>query len=364
MSVVYAQPPPPPKKRRKPKPPPPADGAPPKQRGLIFTIFIGAVLVHVALLAVFGIFVVARQFAKPEAAFEVREVLKIPVQQTPQHKMNVAAHQAAAPKPTFQDKLISSRPSSFALPELPKLDLEQMLPLDPSELVSDQVTSLVGAAGFGLGAGAGLSGAGGLGKGMSKLSFMGIQAEGQRIVLLFDVSGSVVNKANASGVPMAKIKEETLKLLDTLPTGAMFSLIQFVRNHKPFSEQLVQVTPANREAARKWIETEWNESGQMARGGRGVLSPDPNGVVSVLDAAFAMRPDVIFLISDGGFWQTYPSERKIPHDVLDDKVKDLQKGSRDKVPIHFIGFEMRAEDQSAWSRIVRRTGGRLREVKR
>jgi hypothetical protein len=84
----------------------------------------------------------------------------------------------------------------------------------------------------------------------------------------------------------------------------------------------------------------------------------------VLDAAFAMRPDVVFLISDGGMYQTYPANQKIPHEVIDDKIKELQKGTKDRVPIHFIGFEMRSDDQSAWSRMVRRTGGRLREIKR
>ena len=362
MSVVYAQPPPPPKKR-KPEPPPPADGQAPKQRGLIFTIFLGAVVIHVVLLILFGLFVVAQKFAKPEAVFEVRESLKIPVQQTPQHKMNAAAHQAAAPKPVFQDKLISSRPTQFALPELPKLDLQQMLPLDPSELVSDQVSSLVGTAGFGSGGGAGLSGAGGIGKGMSKLSFMGIQAEGQRVLLCFDVSGSVVNKAASSGMPLARIKEETLKLIDSLPTGASFNIIQFVRNYKPFSEQLVQVTPANRDAAKKWIDNEWNESGQMARGASGVLSPEPNGVVCVIDAAFAMNPDVVFLISDGQCEQTYPAERRIPNAEIADQIKELQKGRKDKLPIHFIGFQMRAEDADEWGSIARRSGGRFREIK-
>ncbi len=361
MSVVYAQPPPP--KKRKAEPPPAEDGRAPKQRGLIFTIFIGAVLVHVVLLILFGLFIVAQKFAQPEAVFEVREALKIPVQQTPQHKMNAAAHQAAAPKPVFQDKLISTRPAPFALPEMPKLDLQQMLPLDPSELVSDQVSSLVGTAGFGSGAGAGLSGAGGIGKGMSKLSFMGIQAEGQRILMCFDVSGSVVNKAASSGMPLARIKEETLKLIDSLPTGASFNIIQFVRNYKPFSPQLTQVTPANREAAKKWIDTEWNESGQMARGARGVLSPEPNGVVCVIEAAFAMNPDVIFLISDGQCEQTYPAERRIPNEEIADLVKELQKGRKDKLPVHFIGFQMRPEDAGDWSSIARRTGGRFREIK-
>lgn len=364
MSVVFVQPPPPPPPKKRKREPEPEEGGVPKQRGLIATIFIGAVVVHIIGLILFGLFIVARQFAKPEAVFEVREQIRVPIQKTPQHKMNAAAHQAAAPKPVFQDKLISSRPSKFALPELPKLDLQQMLPLDPSELVSDQVTSLVGTAGLGSGGGAGLSGAGGFGKGLGKLSFMGLQAEGQRILLCFDVSGSVVNKAAASGVPLAKIKEETLKLIDTLPTGASFSIIQFVRNFKPFSEQLVQVTPANREAAKKWIDNEWDESGQMARGSQGVKSPEPNGVVCVLDAAFAMNPDVIFLISDGQFEQTYPAERRIPNEEIGDKVKELEKGRKEKIPLNFIGFQMRADDEGAWSSIARRTGGRLRQIKK
>ncbi|MCB1226922.1 MAG: hypothetical protein KDK99_13985, partial [Verrucomicrobiales bacterium] len=323
---------------------------------------LGAVIVHVAALILFGLWTVARQFRQPEAVFEVRESLKIPVQQTPQHKMNAAQHQAAAPKPTPMDKLISTRPTKFALPELPKLDLQQMLPLDPSELVSDQVASLVGTAGFG-NSGTGLSGAGGLGKALSKFSFMGIQAEGQRIVLCFDVSGSVVNKATASGMPLTRIKEETIKLLDSLPPAAGFSIIQFVRNYKPFSPQLVQATPANRDAAKNWINTEWSESGQMAAGGKGVLSPNPNGIPAVLDAAFAMNPDVIFLISDGSFQQTYPQDRTVPVEEVEKQIKTLQKGRAKEVPLHFIGFEMRNEDENAWTRIARRSGGRLRQIK-
>ena len=358
MSVVnYAQPPEP---KRQPKPPV-EDGQPPKQRGLIASIIIGVVLVHVGVLALFGLWVIARQYAKPEAVFEVKQTLKIPIQKTPEHRMNTASHEAAAPKPVFQDKLVSTRPAKFALPDIPKLDLKQMLPLDPSELVSDQVTSLVGTAGLGLGGGAGLSGAGGMGK-VSKFSFMGLQSEGQRIVLCFDVSGSVVNKANASGLPLAAIKDETLKLITSLPPSASFSIIQFVRNYKPFSDKLLASTPANRELAKQWIENEWSESGQMARGQRGVMSPDPNGVVCVIDAAFAMNPDVVFLISDGQFEQTYPKDRRIPNDELEDKMKEMQKGRQQKLPVNFIGFQMRAEDKEAWEKIARRSGGKLREI--
>ncbi len=356
--IVYAAGPTP-----KPKPKPqPVPGAETK-RGLIATIIIASLVIHGVGLALFGLWVVAQKFAKPEAVFEVREVLKVPIQKTPEHRMNVAQHEANAPKPVFDDKLVSTRPTDFALPELPKLDLQQMLPLDPSELVSDQVSSLVGTAGLGLGSGSGLSGGGGPGKGMSNFSFLGMKAEGRRILLLFDVSGSVMNKAVASGMELSHIKDETIKLIDSLGPGAEFGLIQFVRNYKPFSEKLMPATPANREAAREWVEKEWSESGQMARGQKGVLSPEPNGLPCVLDAAFAMNPDVIFLISDGQFEQTYLQDRRIPNEELEEQIKELQKGRAERVPIQFLGFQMRPDDHNDWSRIVRKTGGRLKEIK-
>lgn len=351
-----------------PAPAPVPEDAPVKKdnsqrRGIIVSIILASLIAHLIGLGLFGLWVVAQQFAKVEAVFQVKETLKIPVQKTPEHRMSVAAHEAAAPKPVFQDKLVSTRPAPFSLPELPKLDVQQMLPLNPSELVSDQVTSLVGTAGLGSGLGDGLSGGGGTGKAMTNFTFMGIKAAGRRIVLLFDVSGSVVNKAEATGMPLSKIKEETLKLISGLPSGAQFGLVQFVRNYKPFREEMTPVTPANRDLAAQWMETEWNESGQMARGGRGVRSPNPNGVVCVLDAAFELKPDVVFLISDGGFWQSYPEERRIPHDVLEDKMKELQKGQAERIPVHFIGFQMHPNDKGAWERIARRTGGKFREIK-
>ena len=341
------------------------EAAPAARRKGAGAALIGSLIIHGILGLVGGAFIVAQYIQPPPPKFVAPPAAKIKIPpQTRQHRMNLAAHAGLASKPTFKQRLVSLRPTAFALPEAPKIAFDSSLVPDPSTVVSSMVTGLTGSGGSGNGSGFGLGGGGGLGKGLTNFSFMGLKAQGQRIVLCFDVSGSVVNKAPGSGVPLAKIKEETLKLIDTLPTGASFSIIQFVRNFKPFSEQLVQVTPANREAARKWIDNEWDESGQMARGSEGVKSPEPNGVVCVLDAAFAMNPDVIFLISDGQFEQTYPAERRIPNEEIEDRIKELEKGRKDKIPLNFIGFQMRADDEGAWSSIARRTGGKLRQIKK
>lgn len=348
------------RKRRPSKPRPDAlDAAKANRRAMIGSIIVGSVAVHIVALLLFGIWTVAKHFSRPEARFEMKKVVKIPPK-TPEHKMNVAKHEAMAPKPTFNDKLISTRPIDFALPDLPQVNLDQMLPLDPSELISDQVNGLVGSAALGSGLGQGLSGGGGTGTGMS---FFGVQATGDRILLLFDVSASVVNKANAAGVPLERIQEETLKLIEKLPISSQFSLIQFTGNYLPFTEELIAATPANKELAATWVKERWITSGSMAASTKGAVS-NFTGVVGVLERATKMRPDVVFLISDASFqWRPEGGGgfSNIPYEDIKKAVEALGTG---RIPLHFVAFEPKPDDAEEWSRIVRKTGGEFRELKK
>lgn len=334
----------------------------PRRRGVVSAVILGAVGVHVAGLLIAAAVVVARFFAEPEATFEVAKQHRIPVQ-TREHRMAMARHEALAPKPTFTDRMASVRPTAFALPEIPALNLAQVLPMDPSEFVSEQVGTLVGSAGLGSGLdGSGLAsdGAGGSG-----LSFFGIKTGGSRIILLFDVSASVLNKAQASGLPLARIKEETINLIRKLPLNARYSIVQFVRNYKPFSDDLIAATPPNRERAARWMETEWNETGMLGARQRGVRTASPNGLPIVLDFAFSLKPDTVFLISDGSFEQTAPGDanRPIPPEEIQSQLKRLQQAAGNEVPVHFIGFQMKAAHREFWRRTAQRSGGRFREIK-
>jgi hypothetical protein len=329
-----------------------------RQKWQVGIIMLASAIVVVGGGILLGSFIVARYKARPEPKFEMPpKVVKIPPQ-TPEHKMNVQKHEAMTPKPTFNDKLVSTRPVEFALPDLPEVDMDQMLPLDPSELISDQVSGLVGSAALGSGLGSGFSGGGGNGNGMS---FFGIQSEGKRIVLLFDVSSSVVNKMASVGVPMEKMQEETLKLIDGLPINARFSMIQFTQNYKPFGDELVAATDGNKKAAREWVENKWVTSGSMS--GSGVVS-NPRGLAAVLDKAFAMKPDLIFLLSDGSFqWRPTGGIKDIPYDDLRDQLRDLEKTLPKKAALNFIGFAVDSDDEKEWKRLVRLTGGEYKDAK-
>jgi len=333
-----------------------------RARNPVSSVILVALLVHLVGLVVAGVVVVARFFAEPEATFEVVKEYRIPVQSR-EHRMAMVRHEAVASRPVFTNRMASTRPTAFALPEMPVLEIDQIMPLDPGDLVAASVTGLSGSSGLGTGLGTGRLGGGGTGG--NGLSFFGINTEGARIVLLFDVSTSVLNKARASGVPLERIKEETLALVRTLPLNARYSLVQFVRNYKPFSEALIAATPPNRERAKTWIENEWNETGMLGARGKGVRTASPNGLPIVLDFAFSLKPDTLFLISDGSFEQTAPGDpnRSIPTEEIQEQLKRLQQAAGTEVPIHFIGFQMKEAPREFWRRVAQRSGGKFRELK-
>jgi hypothetical protein len=330
-----------------------------QRRRIVLVVVLASVGIHVAAGIIAGIVIIARFLAEPVAEFTLTKDIRVPVQDR-EHSMNMAAFDGMAPKPSFTDKLQSLRPGPLALPEVPKLPLDELLPLDPAEILADQVATLTGTAGLGSGMAAGVVGGGGPGGIKSSFSFMGIESTGKRILLIFDVSASVLNKARKRGVSLSKIKEETIALLHQLPINARFGIIQFTQNFKAFAEELIPATDLNRSKAKSWIEEEWVETGTMPASA--TVSKNPRGVVGVFELAVRMLPDVVFLISDASFqWKEDGTLSDVPWKELQRVVKGPLQGKTGCV-LNFVGFEMKPDDKREISSIVRASGGKIREI--
>jgi len=326
---------------------------------LIITILIVSVGVHLAAGLVAGIVVVARYFTAPPAEFKAARDIRLPAKKREQ-KMNMAALDAAAPKPTFSDRMQSTRPTAFSLPDLPNIAMDQPLPLDPSQLISDNINALGVGEGMGTGSGSGGAGAGGFGG--SGMSFLGVHSTGKRILLLFDVSTSVLNKASGAGIPLEKIQEETLNLIAKLPITARFGLIQFTQNYKPFNRELLPATDPNRAAATEWVKNEWVTTGTM--GASSKVTSNPRGFMGVLELAAQMKPDVLYVISDGSFqWKPTGTIDNIPWNDIK-KILDgsLQEGQ--KCTVNFIAFQPKDDDLKELKRLSSSTHGKTVELKK
>lgn len=314
----------------------------------------GAIMVLGVICA--GVFVLVRLLEPPPATFVAKPPVAIPPKILEQ-KMATAEMEALSAKPTFDDKMASMRPTDFALPDVPPMPMEDMMPLDPSTIVSDSVTSLVGQAGAGMGAGGGLGGAGGFG---DEVSFFGLTSSGKSVVILFDISKSVVTKADKAGVGIAKIQAETMTLLKGLSINITFNLIQFSRGYLPFKQFLVAPTDANRQEAQKWMETEFKTSGSL--GGKNVVQVGAIGFPAVLEAGLKMNPDIVYVISDGDFQRGAGTTEQVPMEDIAKVIDAHNKERMEPTQINFLGLEMKPDQKSELSRIVRKTGGRLKEI--
>lgn len=319
-----------------------------RRRKVIISVIVASILIHFAGAILAGIWIVARYLLPTPATFEVKKEIRIAAEER-QHRMNMDEFDALKPKPSFQDKLSTARPTEFSLPDLPAMPLDAVSTVDPSDIVSDQLDGLAAAAGDGSGSGTG-GGRGG------SISFLGVTSTGRRVVLLFDVSTTVTKAVDRAGLPMEKIKEKTEELLKSLSINTTFGIGQFARNYAFFNNELLPATDPNRAKAKAWLDEWFTTSGSMKPSTPGIVRGSP-GFIEVLKAAFKLKPDLIFIISDGGFYRGSTSGEKIPYDEINRALKELQEGLAEPATINFIGVGMRKENRSEMRSIIRSRGG-------
>lgn len=327
-----------------------------KTRSVLVSVILISVGVHVVIGLAAAAYVVVKWIQPPEATFVARKIVALPPQII-DPRMASSELEAAASKPVLDEKIASLREMDFALPDLPALDTAEVVQFDPSAVISDSAA--------GLGAGAGGGGGGGSGGGGEAvgLNFFGIQTQARSVIIVFDVSQSVQTKAEKAGVPITKIREETLRLVDALSIHTKFNLVQFSRIYQPMAPEMQPPSDAGKAAARAWLEREFRTDGMLPRSVRGARSPadgQDNGIAFVLDGVFAMKPDVVFLISDASF-QSENNPSQVPWKEIEEVVERHRKAGQ-ATRLHFIGFEMKPEDKREMRSIVRKTDGTLREV--
>jgi hypothetical protein len=336
-----------------------------RRRKLIITVVLISLGIHIVAGIVAGVVIVARYFATPPAEFHATRDIRVAAQER-EHKMNMASFDGAAPKPVFNDKLQSSRPAPFALPSLPKIPLDQMVPLDPSSLITDAVPTSFGTGGLGSGTGTGSgSGSGGLGGMGVGLKFLGIQTNAKRIVMMYDISKTVVGAAARAGVPFETIRDETAKFIDGLGVNVRFGMVEYARNFAFFNPELLPATDPNRAAARDWLTQHFGVDGSFPRGVPGTVTGSP-GFLVALEAVFKQEPDVIFVISDGDMQYGPDRGATISIDEIGEALKRLQATLPQPAKIYFLGVGAKPAIERDLRRVLgsHGGGGRYSELKK
>lgn len=316
-----------------------------KRRKMWVTILLISLGIHVLIGVIAAGVIVAKYLISPPATFVAqKKVFKITSPEREQ-KMALAAFEEAASTPAFSSPITSARMMDKGLPPLPKLPLDQSLPLNASAVISDGVLSLSGSSSFG-----GKAGLTGVGSG-SSVGFFGLKDTGAKIVIAIDSSNTMFERSvNGTMIkmPYAMIKQEAMKLIDGLSINTQFGLIIWEGGSLAFKSQLVPSTDQNKADAKKWIqgisEDPQSSIRKQQRAIGGDLLEDGQGGTRTdlaIEQIFAMQPDIIYLISDGD--ANRMKTGKIPAKEIWDKTAELQKTLTSPARLHAVYFLTAAE---------------------
>jgi hypothetical protein len=306
-----------------------------------------AIVLQVALLffAVFVVVLVPEFKSDPE--FVARKKIYLP-QKELEHKVAVAEFQNAASSPMQLERISTQALLPDSLPSLPDLPQSDFKPIErnPAALQSD---ALLGQSGV-LGALQGLQ------TESSSASLFGIEDSGRRILILFDNSSSVLNKARDAGVGTQRFVQELSALINGLNANTLFGLVPFSRDVGAFRDYMVAAGMRNKRTAADWISSRIRTQSHQTD-----LPYEVDGVQGALSVAFQMEPDVIFLLSDGDFQRNLSGRGDVPWDDVERTLRQLTREYGIEPRIHFIGFRVDEEDAEAMERITRRYDGSFKQ---
>ena len=302
---------------------------------------------HVVALVVFGSLTIYKFVAAPEPEFEPPPPLESIEPQKLEYKVKSKDLQKNSSRPRQQ------RISVKSISQINTPDIDVALPEFSADVAVGAGTAIGGGFGSGLGSG-------GLGFGQSAVDFFGVSSRGERIVIVFDVSASVKNRVESSGIKMEVIRDETIRMIEGLNPGTVFGIIQHSRNYDLFKDELVPAVPEEKDEAVKWLREEFVTTGASRPGW---TREEPNGIQSVMKAAFELGPDLIFLLSDASYQRSVPnsSGEDVPWDELQRDVHRLQQTLDRPAEINFIGFGVQTEDGADMKRFIRRHDGNYQE---
>ena len=269
-----------------------------RRRKVLTTVFAGSLVAHLVALAVFGGWVVMRSKPEEVAIFRTPAPTRKYEPRKLEHRVKVQKRQRSSSRPSMMPRLVSMKVADLSLPEIK---------VDPKIVHTTFQPKFKAVSGKGLGAGLGTGyGTHGFGIGVSSVNFFGIQARGEKIMILVDVSVSMVEEERGGVAGYMHVKQRVEQVIDAISEGGIFNLVVFADAASVMEKQMVVANNDNKKKAKLYLrpfntEGNWglsqgnvqaSKTGLKAHGGTTRLD-------LALTAAFQQGADTILIISDG-----------------------------------------------------------------
>jgi hypothetical protein len=269
-----------------------------RRRKQLITLLLISLGIHLVALLIFGGVVVMRALREEKTVFVAPPPLKTYEPRKLEHKVKVQKQQRSSSRPAMAPRMVSAKPSDFALPEIKA---------NPKVVKTSFQPKFKEVTGTGLGVGLGTGyGVGGFGLGVSAFNFFGIRGRGDKIAILVDVSVSMVEEEAGGVAGYERVKRRLEQVVDALSDAALFNVIVFADAASAMDKELIIASKGNKAKAKEYIRP-FNTAGNWGLTSGNLNStfaglPTAGGTTRLdlgLTAAFEQGADTILIISDG-----------------------------------------------------------------
>jgi hypothetical protein len=268
------------------------------RKRMLRIVLLGSLGVHVLAMLIFGGIVMVQRLTQERTVFEVPPPARTYEPRKVELKVKVQKRQRSSSRPAVVPRMVSTRPSEIALPEIK---------MDPKLVRTTFQPKFKAVTGMGLGAGLGNGyGTSGFGEGVSSVNFFGIQAKGERIAICVDVSVSMIEPERGGPAGYLQVKDRVKDVIESLREGTLFTVIVFADACSVLDPKMQYANGETRQKAKRFLEpynTEGNyglDSGNFQGGSTGVKAIGGTTRLDLaLTAAMQVGADTILIISDG-----------------------------------------------------------------
>ncbi len=325
-------------------------------------------LLHVVFFIAAGYFIVTKQtvgrkkFMPPPGGAEQARA-------GAEHKVSLGRKQSTMSAPEQAKRVTTNSAfAKVALPEMPEL---------PSATTEVFANRAIGMGGAGSAFGATGTPGGGSGGGGSGINFFGLRTRARNIVLVVDVSDSMVDGVSKDGKTQksertyAGLEREVGRLINSLDGTMQFGLVCFAGDVEVYKPSLTPVNDADKSRAVQFVREHSPASKLMAAKRaveREAAGFKPSGAATpaskfnhagtragaALDRAFAMSPDAILFVSDG-----------VPTDKIDKallaEIAEKQKQLPKPAIINVVAY-LADSGQNFMEQLAKQNQGSFREI--
>jgi hypothetical protein len=205
------------------------------------------------------------------------------------------------------------------------------------------------------------------------INFFGIRDKSSSVVIMIDVSDSMFTRTgDAESGKLTKrgkeqnfqtIREEAIHLVQSLGPNVQFGIVRWAGSAQSWKSELIAATDENKSAAIEHIQEDVDmKSARAKKGEAGGTRHD-----LALEAAFKLRPEVIYMLTDGNatIAEHKGGMRPIPAEDIFKVAEAGQKNLRNSARVHVIYYltgTEREDEREMLMTLASRNGGQFRGV--